>query len=143
MNELMRRILFLPPQESTVARMVDTLHYIVILMTWPAAPCSSPSSASRSSSSDRRRTDVYVAHPDANTRPPMWFEISAIGSLFLLFIVFWVIGVRSKYTDLRVPPEGAMPVYVASSRSNGCGSSPIPKGAKSLEVLQACPRGAR
>ena len=33
MNELLRRILFLPPQSSTMAREIDYLHYTVIGVT--------------------------------------------------------------------------------------------------------------
>ena len=37
MNELLRRILFLPVQASTVAEDIDSLHYFVILMTMAGA----------------------------------------------------------------------------------------------------------
>jgi cytochrome c oxidase subunit 2 len=33
MNELLRELLHLPPQRSTMARAIDTLHYSVILVT--------------------------------------------------------------------------------------------------------------
>ena len=33
MNELLRRLLYLPDQRSTVAREIDYLHYFVILIT--------------------------------------------------------------------------------------------------------------
>ena len=33
MNELLRRLLFLPPQGSTMAREIDGLHYFVIITT--------------------------------------------------------------------------------------------------------------
>ncbi len=37
MNELLRTLLFLPPQSSTVARPIDGLHYFVILTTMAGA----------------------------------------------------------------------------------------------------------
>ena len=37
MNELLRRMLFLPPQGSDYARQVDSLHYFVIITTMLAA----------------------------------------------------------------------------------------------------------
>ncbi len=48
MNELLRRMLFLPEQASDYARRVDHLHYFVIITTLIAARCAhSPVTGSR------------------------------------------------------------------------------------------------
>src|SRR4051812_43563218 len=108
MNEVLRFLLYLPRQSSTVAFMVDRLHYFVIGSTIGGAVLVTLIGAAlviryrRTATSDPPRAD-------ANKAPPMWFENAAFGGLFVLFIVFWFIG-NQQYSVLRVTPPGARTV---------------------------------
>ena len=112
-NELLRRILFLPPQASTVASEIDHLHYFVILTTMFGAAAI---------------TVVglvflvrYRARGDAFRREvpapgvPRWAEVGVIGGLLSLFCLWWVIGFW-QYVKVQVPPPDAMTVYVTAKQ---------------------------
>jgi cytochrome c oxidase subunit 2 len=110
-NELVRKLLYLPEQASSVALAVDSLHYAVIGVTMAGS------------------TVVFVAalwftiryrrRPGQGLTPlvraPLWLECLVIVGLFGLFLLFWVIGFR-QYVRLQTPPDGAAVVYVTAKQ---------------------------
>jgi cytochrome c oxidase subunit 2 len=115
MNELLRQLLFLPPQRSTVAQDIDSLHYFVILVTMAGATLVTLVGAVFSIRYRRRTKDTIASHPDAGVQIPMVIEVIAVVGLFALFLLWWAIGSR-KFVNLRVPPENAMEIYVTAKQ---------------------------
>ena len=115
MNELLRRILFLPPQRSSVALDVDKLHYFVILTTIAGATLVTLVGVVFVIRSRRRRIDLGAQYPSAAERPPILLEVLAVLGLFALFLLWWTIGTR-QFVMLRVPPSNTMDVYVMAKQ---------------------------
>lgn len=111
MNEFLRRILFLPPQRSTAAQDLDTLHYLVITVTMIGATVVALFAAYFLIRYRRRPAHEGRPNPGANAHPPLRLEAAMIGLLAVLFISFWVIGFR-QYNRMVVAPENALDVYV-------------------------------
>ena len=118
-NEFLRRILFLPPQASTVAADIDALHYFVILTTHRRRRSWSPSSADRSSSdTGDAATPRQHPHPragDIKGRTRRVLEVFSVSALAILFLAWWSIGVR-QFARLRVAPANAMDIYVTAKQ---------------------------
>jgi cytochrome c oxidase subunit II len=119
MNELLRRILFLPPQASSLAREIDYLHYFVIGVTMAGATLVALVAGYFILRYRHRgeRAPTAPTPPDAPLRPLMtfWFELAVIGFLMLLFVGWWVIGFR-QFVRLEVPPPNALEVYVTGKQ---------------------------
>ncbi|MFT3764298.1 MAG: cytochrome c oxidase subunit II [Minicystis sp.] len=115
LNNLLRRILFLPPQRSTVAMEIDVLHYIVISVTMAGATVVALAAAYFMIRYRRRSTSVAGPFPNATMRVHFLFEVGAVVSLALLFLAFWVIGMR-QYERTRIAPEEASTVYVTAKQ---------------------------
>jgi cytochrome c oxidase subunit 2 len=119
MNEFMRRILFLPPQGSTVARELDYLHYFVISVTMAGATLVALAAAYFILRYRQRGSTLpsEPTTPAAPARPIMafWFELAVVGFLLLLFVGWWAIGFR-QFVRLEVPPAEAMDVYVTGKQ---------------------------
>lgn len=117
MNELLRTILFLPPQASTIAHEIDGLHYFVILTTMAGAAAITVIGGYFLVRYKRRRFTPqprrYRGMPRRGV--PLWLEITLIGGLASLFVTWWVIGFR-QFMKLRVAPENAMDVYVFAKK---------------------------
>lgn len=131
MNELLRWLLFLPPQGSAMAREVDGLHYFVILVTMGGALLVT---AVGGYFLVRYRRSVGSEPPraEAASVPAPWFEYSTIATLFLLFVAWWWIGAR-QFNQLRVAPEGAMDIYVTGQQ--WMWKFGYPEGPSSISVL--------
>jgi cytochrome c oxidase subunit II len=112
MNELLRRLLFLPPQSSSVARDIDALHYSVILTTI-AGVTFAAALAAVFLLRYRRRTPVIPLTPRVTA--PTWLEILVIGGLLALFCAWWLVGFL-QYRMLGNPPNDAMPIYVTAKQ---------------------------
>jgi cytochrome c oxidase subunit 2 len=112
MNELLRRLLFLPPQSSSVARTIDTLHYTVILATM-AGVALAAAVAAVFLLRYRRRGPVIPLTP--RVVAPTWLEILVIGGLLTMFCVWWLIGFV-QYRTLQTPPPDSMPIYVTAKQ---------------------------
>jgi cytochrome c oxidase subunit 2 len=112
MNELLRRLLFLPPQSSSVARQIDLLHYTVILTTMAGVTLAAAITAVFLLRY-RRRTAVIPLTP--RIIAPAWLEISVIGGLLAMFCVWWVIGF-TQYRTMQTPPSDAIPIYVTAKQ---------------------------
>lgn len=110
MNELLRRLLHLPPQGSSVARGIDTLHYTVILTTFAGVALVALVTvifAIRYRRRDDRRT--------ARNPPAGRFEAGVIVGLLAVFCGWWVIGF-AQYRTLQTPPADALPIYVTAKQ---------------------------
>ena len=107
MNELLRRMLFLPPQASDYARQVDALHYFVILTTFVGAT-GVFATALYFFIRYRRRSDTDVT---PRVVPRFWHEALFVGGPLSLFLVWFAIG-YPQYVSRTLPPKDAMDVYV-------------------------------
>lgn len=111
MNELLRRVLFLPEQASTYAREVDWLHYVVIGTAMVGALVVF-SVAFVFLVRFRRRGAVVPA------RPPMAslaLEVGLITLVLTLFVSFWRVGF-AQYLEMETPPDGALEVTVSAKQ---------------------------
>jgi cytochrome c oxidase subunit II len=111
MNELLRRLLMLPEQASSVAREVDQLHYVVIGVTfvgWAVLTLLGNYFLFRY----RRR---YEGQPTARVHPPLWIELGIAGGLLAMFIGWWVVGFL-QFTRMREVPKDALEVYVTGKQ---------------------------
>jgi cytochrome c oxidase subunit 2 len=111
-NELLRRLLNLPPQSSSFARGIDTLHYTVILATMAGVTLAA-AVAAVFLLRYRRRTQVIPLTPRVHA--PLWLEVAVYGGLLAMFCVWWVIGFR-QYRDMQTPPADAIPIYVTAKQ---------------------------
>ncbi|CAN5620359.1 cytochrome c oxidase subunit II [soil metagenome] len=112
MNELLRRLLNLPPQASSVARGIDTLHYVVIVTTFLGVALVAAVTLAFIVRY-RRRGDAPALSPRVES--PLWLELGVGGTLLAMFCGWWVIGF-SQYRELETPPADAMPVYVTAKQ---------------------------
>ncbi|MEO8845083.1 MAG: cytochrome c oxidase subunit II [Kofleriaceae bacterium] len=112
MNELLRRLLNLPPQASSVARGIDTLHYVVILTTFIGVALVAAVTLVFIVRY-RRRSSPAVLTP--RVVPPLWLELGVAGALLAMFCSWWVIGF-GQYRELQTPPANAMPIYVTAKQ---------------------------
>lgn len=111
MNELLRRILQLPPQRSTMARAIDTLHYSVILVTFAGVALVAAVTLYFAIRYRRRAPDQRTTRPRSAGR----LEGAILAGLLALFCTWWVIGFR-QYRALQTPPPDARPVYVTAKQ---------------------------
>jgi len=111
MNELMRRMLWLPEQASEYARRVDGLHFFVISTTMIAA-FGVFATAIWFFVRYRRRSDsdvTPVVHPRAI------HEALFIGVPLALFLLWFAIGFP-QYVSLTLPPPDAQDVFVQGKK---------------------------
>jgi cytochrome c oxidase subunit 2 len=111
MNDLIRRLLFLPEQASAYAREVDALHFFVITATIIGA-AGVFLAAIYFFIRYRRRSDADVT-PEVN--PRVVHEVLFIGGPLALFLLFFAIG-YPQYMQLATPPANAMDVYVQGKK---------------------------
>jgi cytochrome c oxidase subunit 2 len=111
MNDLLRGLLNLPPQASTYARGIDTLHYFVISVTMAGATLVFLLGV-YFVIRHRRRTPGEAT---ARLTTPVPQEVFLIGGILTLFLAFWVVG-AIQYNHLMTPPDGAMTVYVTGKQ---------------------------
>lgn len=129
MNELLRHLLNLPPQSSSAARQIDTLHYTVILITIAGAAVVAAIGA-MFLLRFRRRTKVIPLTP--HVVAPRWLEVSLIVGLLGLFCAWWVIGF-TQYRMLQSAPPDAIPIYVTAKQ--WIWEFTYPEGPSSANVL--------
>jgi cytochrome c oxidase subunit II len=110
MNEVMRRLLDLPDQASSIARQIDHLHFIVIGTAFAVAFLSFLAI-----------TVLLVRFrdrpgPRATTKKiPLRIEIAAAAFTLAVFIAFWLAGF-TQYRELREPSPDALRVYVVAKQ---------------------------
>ena len=113
MNELLRRLLLLPPQASAIAREVDYLHYSVIGVTM-ASSLLVALVALIFVLRYRRRTTLETAIT-SRVRSTFTWEVGLVGSVLVLFLSWWVVGFR-LYVRMETPPPGTIDVYVTGKQ---------------------------
>ncbi len=111
MNELMRRMLFLPEQASQYARDVDQLHYFVITTTVIVA-VGVALAVLYFLVKFRRRSDTQTT-PVVN--PKLIHEVLFIGVPLSFFLLWFAIGFP-QFVRLQTPPKDAMDVYVQAKK---------------------------
>jgi cytochrome c oxidase subunit 2 len=111
MNELLRRLLFLPEQASGYARSVDHLHYFVIITTMVAA-AGVFGVAIYFFVRYRRTSDTA---PTPHVAPRAIHEVIFIGVPLTFFLVWFAIGFP-QFVTLHTPPKDAMDVYVQGKK---------------------------
>ena len=111
MNELFRRLLFLPEQASQYARDVDGLHYFIITVTMIGA-AGVFLAALYFFVKYRRRSDTDVT---PKVSPGFAHELVFIGLPLVLFLLWFAIGFP-QYMRLSTPPADAMDVFVQGKK---------------------------
>jgi cytochrome c oxidase subunit II len=129
MNELLRRMLFLPEQASSYARSVDHLHYFVILTTMVAA-AGVFGVAIYFFVRYRRRAE---GEPTPRVSPRAIHEVLFIGVPLSFFLLWFAIG-YPQFLDLHTPPKDAMDVYVQGKQ--WMWKFAYPGGPNSVNVLR-------
>jgi cytochrome c oxidase subunit 2 len=111
MNDLMRRLLFLPEQGSQYATNIDYLHYFVIGVTFAASTVLGVLAVYFMVHYRRRRANQATPHIEA----PAWMEMIIIGAPLALFLLWFRIGF-AQFSELDKPPADAMDVYVMAKK---------------------------
>ena len=112
MNELLRRLLYLPVQASTAARGIDTLHYTVIGATMLGATAVFLIALAMLARYRRRPGDPALT---SRFKMPLAVEAALIAGTTALFLAWWVVGYR-QYVSMREPPADAIDVFVTGSQ---------------------------
>jgi cytochrome c oxidase subunit 2 len=111
LNEMMRRLLYLPEQASTIAFDVDRVHYLEIIIMTGIALVTASAGFYFLCRYRRRPGDGRTPRVEA----PFIIEVAAAGGLLALFTFFWAISFR-QYAHQARPPTDAMEVYVTSKQ---------------------------
>jgi cytochrome c oxidase subunit 2 len=111
MNDLMRRLLFLPEQASTFAKPVDYLHYFVITVTMVVSVAVGVMAFAFFFKYRQRRegqsTPIVI--------PSVKFEIVVIGVPLFFFLLWFVQGYKD-YIWYTTPPKDTMDIYVMAKK---------------------------
>jgi cytochrome c oxidase subunit II len=108
MNELLRRILFLPEQASTISKNLDYLHYFVIIVTMIASTLIGVG-ALYFYVRYRWKGRIGAKGEPVYTSVPL--ELAIIGIPAFFFLLWFWIGYRD-YVRLTNPPPDSMDVFV-------------------------------
>jgi cytochrome c oxidase subunit II len=111
MNELMRRLLFLPEQASAYAQQVDRLHYFVITMTMLGF--AGVAAVALWFVIRYRRRAEGESTPTIEPRP--LHEVLFVGGPLALFLLWFAIG-YPLFVRLQTPPRDAIDVYVMGKK---------------------------
>lgn len=129
MNELMRRLLFLPEQGTSYARSVDQLHYVVIVTTMLGAAAVFGAALWFIVRYRRGRPD----QPTEVVEPKTIHEVVFVGLPLVLFLSWFAVGF-DQFVTLQTPPPGAMDVYVQGKK--WMWQFAYPGGPSSTDVLR-------
>jgi cytochrome c oxidase subunit 2 len=111
MNELLRRLLFLPEQASDYAREVDALHYFIIITTMLAAAGVFLTAIFFFVRYRRRSSSDMTPFVE----PRAIHEALFVGVPLAMFLVWFAIGFP-QYVKLSIPPQGATDVFVQGKK---------------------------
>jgi cytochrome c oxidase subunit II len=111
MNELMRRLLFLPEQASAYARQIDALHYVVITITMLGF-VGVAATVLWFVIRYRRRAE---GEPTPHVEPRAIHEVLFVGGPLALFLAWFAVG-YPLFVRLQTPPREAMDVYVTGKK---------------------------
>lgn len=110
-NEFMRRILYLPEQQSTVAARVDQIHYFEFVSMGILAVVVATIGIYFAFRYRRRRPGAATPHIEA----PFAVEIGGAAMLLLLFLFCWLVAFR-QFVYATDVPEHALDVYVTGQQ---------------------------
>ncbi len=111
MNEIMRKLLFLPEQGSAYAVEVDRLHFFVITVTMVSATAVALVSL-WFFVKYRRKSDTQTT---PHVEPKAIHEVLFIGVPLAFFLLWFAIGFP-LFVKLQTPPKDAMDVYVQGKK---------------------------
>jgi cytochrome c oxidase subunit 2 len=112
MTDLLRRLLFLPPQASSIAASVDLLHASLILASVVGFTAVAAVSLVLVCT---HRQEGPRPRPTPQVRAPPRLELGVAGAILALFIAWWVVGFR-LYVRMQTPPAEALEVYVTAKQ---------------------------
>ncbi len=128
-NELYRRILFLPQQGTAYARSVDHLHYFVITVTMVSATAIGIAAL--------LLFVVYRRRSESQTtpivKPRAIHEVLFVGTPLAFFLAFFFIGFP-LFVELQTPPKDALDVYVEAKQ--WMWKYAYPGGPNAIDVLR-------
>ena len=133
MNELFRRLLFLPPEASASSSGIDHLHFFVILTTIVTSSIAGVLAVYFMARYRRRRKNQPTPHLEA----PRWLEAMFVLVPLSFFLLWFRIGF-GQFVDMTSPPQDAMDVYVTGKQ--WMWKFAYPEGPSGLEVLRV-PQG--
>jgi len=105
MNELMQKLLFLPPQASTLAPKIDNLHYFVVTVTMISSILTGVLAFYFFFKYRARRANQSTPL----VLPSVKFEIAVIGVPLFFFLLWFVQGFQD-YIWYTTPPKNTMDV---------------------------------
>lgn len=111
LNEFYRRALALPEQASTIAPIIDHLHYFQITVMFAVAGVIGIVTTVFVLRYRRRAPDQVGRRVDV----PHTVEVPLYTGLFALFMLFWILGFR-QFTSLELPPDDALEVNVSAKQ---------------------------
>ena len=132
-NELLRRMLFLPPQASAASVGIDHLHFFVILTTLVVSSVAGVLAVYFMARYRRRRQNQPTPHLEA----PRWLEAAFVVVPLSFFLLWFRIGF-GQFVEMTSPPPDAMDVYVTGKQ--WMWKFAYPEGPSGLEVLRV-PQG--
>lgn len=109
--DLLRKLLFLPPGASQMARDIDLLHGFVIGVSALGAFGVALATVRFVVKYRHRSGPGYTEHVGA----PRGFELGIGGFLVALFILWWVLGYR-QYGEIQAKADGALEIYVTGKQ---------------------------
>jgi cytochrome c oxidase subunit 2 len=133
MNELLRRLLFLPDQASTFARNIDQLHYFVILTTFVMSTAVGLTAVFFFIRYRRRSETQTTPHIE----PAAWMEALFVVVPLSFFLLWFFMGFH-EFVRQQTPPSDAMDVYVMGKK--WMWKFAYPDGPNALNVLRV-PQG--
>lgn len=111
MNEFLRWILYLPEQATTLAKEIDQLHYWVIGSTMGGATLVAIAALWWAFRYRAKAPDELTPQVQGG----LALELSFIGGLAALFLLFWVVGFN-QYLRIRIPPKDGQVIYVTGKQ---------------------------
>jgi cytochrome c oxidase subunit II len=130
--EILRILLFLPPQASDVASQIDWLHFSVILVSLLGAGAIALVALVfcwRYRQPAQRKAGE--ARPRAPT-PTLVAELIVVGGLFTLFVVWWGVGFW-QFVKIAQPPANTYDIYVSGKQ--WMWKFAYPNGSHSVDTL--------
>ena len=115
MSEIVRALLGLPPQASTVAEDIDLLHLWVIGVTMLGATIVAVLALWFTVRYRQSRLGGKPGDPVARVETPVKIEIGLLAGLIVLFLGWWVVGAR-QYGRLQNAPDDALEVWVVAKQ---------------------------
>jgi cytochrome c oxidase subunit 2 len=133
MNDLLRRMLFLPPEASEASVGIDHLHFFVILTTILMSSMAGVTAVYFMARYRRVRDNQPTPHLEA----PRWLEALFVFVPLSFFLLWFRIGF-GQFVSMTSPPADALDVYVVGKQ--WMWSFAYPDGPNGLNVLRV-PKG--